>query len=103
LAQFLVSGRCQKGIGLDEDTGIMICPDFRFKVIGSGLVTVVNSSRVSGSNFHTVETGAHLRFNNMRYGILPAGSIFSIRRWSVVSRISSRDPCLSRPQQLAMT
>ena len=101
LSQFLISGHCQKGIGLDEDTGIMICPDLRFKVIGSGVVTVVNSSSVSGSNFHAVETGETLRFNNMRYGILPAGSIFSIRRWSVVSRISSRNRCLSFPMQLA--
>ena len=78
----------------------MICPDFRFKVIGSGVVTVMNSLSVSGSNYNTVEAGEQLRFNNMRYGILPAGSIFSIRRWSVVSRISKKDSCLNPPQQL---
>ena len=103
LAQFLISGYCQKGIGLDEDTGIMICPDFRFKVIGSGVATVVNSSSVSGTNFDSIQTGEALRFNNMRYGILPAGSMFSIRRWSVVSRISSKNRCLSRPKKLAVS
>ena len=101
LSQFLISGHCRKGIGLDEDTGIMICPDFRFKVIGSGMVTVLNSASVSGSNYPTVGNGDALRFNNMRYGILPAGSIFSIRRWSIVSRISGRDRCLSSARQLA--
>jgi cyanophycinase len=101
LSQFLISGHCRKGIGLDEDTGIMICPDFRFKVIGSGMVTVLNSASVSGSNFPTVGPGDYLRFNNMRYGILPAGSIFSIRRWSIVSRISGKDRCLSSPRRLA--
>ena len=101
LSQFLISGHCRKGIGLDEDTGIMICPDWRFKVIGSGMVTVLNSANVSGSNYPTASTGESLRFNNMRYGILPAGSIFSIRRWSVVSRVSGKDRCLSPLKRLA--
>ena len=101
LSQFLISDHCRKGIGLDEDTGIVICPDLRFKVIGSGMVTVLNSSSVSGSNFETVSTGEPLRFNNMRYGILPAGSIFSIRRWSVVSRVSGKDRCLAPLKRLA--
>ena len=101
LSQFLISGHCQRGIGLDEDTGIMICPDFRFQVIGSGMVTVLNSSRVSGSNFNTVRTGESLRFNNMRLGILPAGSIFSIRRWSLVSQVSDKDRCFSPLKRLA--
>ncbi len=101
LSQFLISGRCRKGIGLDEDTGIMICPDYRFKVIGSGMVTVLNSSSVSGSNYDSAHTGDPLRFNNMRCGILPAGSIFSIRRWSVVSRVSGKDRCLAPLKRLA--
>jgi cyanophycinase len=101
LSQFLISGHCRKGIGLDEDTGIMICPDFRFKVIGSGMVTVLNSASVSGSNYDSAHTGDPLRFNNMRYGILPAGSIFSIRKWSVVSRVSGKDRCLSPLKRLA--
>ncbi len=101
LSQFLISGHCRKGIGLDEDTGIMICPDWRFKVIGSGMATVLNSTNVSGSNYPTASAGESLRFNNMRYGILPAGSIFSIRRWSVVSRVSGKDRCLSPLKRLA--
>ena len=101
LSQFLISGHCRKGIGLDEDTGIMICPDLRFKVIGSGMVSVLNSASVSGSNYPTARNGDSLRFNNMRYGILPAGSIFSIRRWSVVSRVSGKDRCLSPLKRLA--
>lgn len=101
LSQFLISGHCRKGIGLDEDTGIMICPDFRFKVIGAGMVTVLNSSSVSGSNYDSAHTGDLLRFNNMRYGILPAGSIFSIRRWSVVSRVSGKDRCFSPLRRMA--
>lgn len=101
LSQFLISGHCQKGIGLDEDTGIMICPDLQFKVIGSGMVTVLNSSKISGSNFHSVEKGAKLRFNNMRYGVLPAESMFNIRKWTVISRIGGGDQCADPVLRLA--
>ncbi len=93
LSQFLISGNCRKGIGLDEDTGIMICPDSQFKVIGSGMVTVLNSSKLSGSNFNAVAPGDKLRFNNMRLGMLPHGSMFSLRKWAVMSRVGSRNRC----------
>ena len=86
LSQFLISGHCQKGIGLDEDTGIVIDSDLHFEVIGSGMVTVLDSAAVNDSNFHSVQKGAPLRFTNMRLGVLPAGSRFSIREWTVINR-----------------
>ncbi len=86
LCQLLVSGHCRKGIGLDEDTGIMIHPNLHFTVIGSGMVTIVSSTHVSGSNYKAIANGEKLRFNNMHVGFLPAGSRFSIRRWSILGR-----------------
>jgi len=86
LCQFLISGQCKKGIGLDEDTGIMVDPDFRFTVLGSGFVTVVNSANVSGSNYKVIPNGENLRFNNMRVGFLPSGSKFSLRKWSILNQ-----------------
>jgi len=101
LSQFLISGDCQRGIGLDEDTGIMICPEHQFKVIGSGMVTVLNSSKLSGSNFNSAAAGQQLRFNNMRLGMLPHGSMFSLRKWAVMSRVSSRNRCAAPIFRLA--
>jgi cyanophycinase len=86
LCQCLISGRCTNGIGIDEDTGIMVQPNMQLKVFGSGMVTVANSAHVTGSNYRTIDTGGHLRFNNMRIGFLPAGSTFSIRKWSIINR-----------------
>jgi len=86
LCQLLVSGHCRKGIGLDEDTGIMIHPNLHFTVIGSGMVTIVSSTHVSGSNYKVIENGESLRFNNMHVGFLPAGTRFSIKKWSILSR-----------------
>ena len=93
LSQFLINSPCQKGIGLDEDTCIMICPNLQFSVIGSGMVTVLNSTKISGSNYHTLSKGEKLRFNNMRLGMLPTGSMFSLRKWSIMSRVGINNQC----------
>lgn len=86
MCQFLISGKCKKGIGLDEDTGIMVYPNLHFKVIGTGTVAVINSANVSGSNYKEAKEGENLRFNNMRIGFLPPGSHFSIKKWSILSQ-----------------
>jgi cyanophycinase len=86
LCQLLISGHCRKGIGLDEDTGIMIYPNMHFKVIGSGMVTIINSVHATGSNYHAVAKGDMLRFNNMHVGCLPAGTLFSLKKWSILKQ-----------------
>ena len=86
LCQLLISGHCRKGIGLDEDTGIMIGPNLHFKVIGSGMVTIANSVHATGSNYHAVAKGDMLRFNNMHVGCLPAGTLFSLKKWAILNR-----------------
>jgi len=87
LCQLLISGHCRKGIGLDEDTAVMIYPNMHFKVIGSGMVTIINSVHATGSNYHAVAKGDMLRFNNIHVGCLPAGTLFSLKKWSILNRI----------------
>ena len=90
LCQLLTSGCCRKGIGLDEDTGIMIYPNMQFKVIGSGMVTIFNSVHLTGSNYDAVNKGDMLRFNNMHVGCLPAGTLFSLKKWAILNRVRRR-------------
>jgi cyanophycinase len=85
LTQFLISGRCDKGIGLDENTGIIVNPNDEFEVIGAAMVTVLNSTDMTGSNYHTAGQGRQLRFNDMRIGILSPGTRFSIPQWAILS------------------
>ena len=86
LCQVLISGHCSKGIGLDEDTGILVHPNQQLEVFGSGMVTVANSAHVSGSNYMTAQECETLTFNNIRIGALPPGIRFSIRKWSILRR-----------------
>ncbi len=87
LCQFLLSGSCTKGIGLDEDTGIVVYPNLQCEVIGSGMVTVANSAKVSGSNYTEAADGERLRFNDMQIGFLPAGTVFNLQQWSILNRV----------------
>jgi cyanophycinase len=50
MAQVLSSGCCPLGIGLDEDTAILVRPDRTFEVHGSGSGTVMYAGRLSYSN-----------------------------------------------------
>lgn len=85
LSQFLISGKCEKGIGIDENTGIVVYPNDVFEVIGADMVTVLNSDGVNGANYQTVAEGEPLRFNNMRIGFLPPGTRFSLQTWSILN------------------
>jgi len=67
LAQFLVSGKCEKGIGLDENTGIVVYPNDEFEVIGADMAVVLNSAAVTGSNYHDIVKDTPLCFNNMKF------------------------------------
>jgi cyanophycinase len=89
LCQFLLSGKCKRGIGLDEDTGIIVFPNLHFEVIGSGMVVVVSSAHVTGSNYSEIQKGESLRFNNMCIGYLPPGTRFSMKKWSILTHCES--------------
>ena len=85
LSQFLVSGKCTRGIGLDENTGIVVYPNDQFEVIGTGMVTVLNSSRVAGSNYDAIGDGETLKFNNLKIGFLHEGIRFSLKKWAILN------------------
>lgn len=84
LAQFLSSDKSTRGIGICEDTMIVIDPMLRFTVYGSGMVTVMNSEKITYTNYHVIERENIINTNNLRIGFLSHGSKFSIKRWSVL-------------------
>jgi cyanophycinase len=60
------------GIGIDEDTALVIEPESAIEVIGSGAVTVIDGSRMH-SNFLDVDGGETLELENVVLHLLPAG------------------------------
>lgn len=85
LTQFLSSGKSTKGIGLGENTSIIISPDNTFEVLGSEMVTIVNTENVTFSNYNEITENAPIVINDIRVGFLQSGCVFDINTWKVLS------------------
>ena len=84
LTQFLCSGNCTKGIGIGEDTAIVLKSDNTFEVIGSEMVTVVNTENISYSNYNNIAENEPVVINDIRIGFLQSGSVFDLNEWKVI-------------------
>lgn len=91
MVQFLISGEYTKGIGIDEDTAIIVYPDYRFEVVGSGMVTIINTDKITGSNYIQIKEKDIYSVNNIRIGFLAPGTTFSIKRWSILKTSSEKN------------
>lgn len=66
------------GIGVDEDTAMVICPNYDFQVIGSGVVTILDGRDISHSNVTTAVAGDLLAMDGVKLHMLPSGFAFNI-------------------------
>ncbi|MEW6366284.1 MAG: cyanophycinase [Acidobacteriota bacterium] len=85
LAQVLSSGIVRRGIGLAEDTAVVVHAGASFDVIGAGFVTVLNSEALSFSNYDQVGDRERLAVDGIRVGFLPPGVSFDLTAWSITS------------------
>jgi cyanophycinase len=65
------------GIGIDEDTAIVV-QGHRFRVIGSGAVYLVDASGVTHSNIADAETDAPLSIYDLKLHVLSGGDAFDL-------------------------
>lgn len=84
LTQFLISEQITRGIGIDEDTAVFVHPDLRMEVYGSGMVTIINTDKITGSNYEMLSENEVFTVNNVRIGFLAPGTTFSLKRWTVL-------------------
>jgi cyanophycinase len=66
------------GIGIDEDTAIVIGQDACFKVVGAGAVTVLDASDMTYCNLADEQTDRTLSAYNVRLHLLSQGDDFDI-------------------------
>ncbi len=93
LTQFLSSGKSTKGIGLGENTAIIVAPDSTFEVVGAEMVTIVNTEDVSYSNYNSINENEPIVINDIRVGFLQSGCIFDLNTWKVVCCNDSLHSC----------
>jgi cyanophycinase len=61
------------GVGIDEDTALVIEPNQSVEIVGRGAVTLVDPRRMR-SNFDKAEDGDKLEMLGLQLHLLPAGS-----------------------------
>lgn len=71
------------GIGLAEDTGLVIknCNDF--EVIGSGMVIIFDPNKLQHNNIEILEEGTPMTLTNLTTHVLANGDRFNIDKRSV--------------------
>jgi cyanophycinase len=68
------------GVGIDEDTAIVVEPDTNLEVIGEGAVTIVDARQMTYTNVNEVRRNEILAMTNIQFHLLPAGFRFHLER-----------------------
>jgi cyanophycinase len=68
------------GVGIDEDTALVLCPDETIEVVGSGAVTLLDGRDMDNRAVNEVEHGDPLPLSDVRLHMLPAGFHFDLAK-----------------------
>ncbi|MDO6391691.1 cyanophycinase [Pontibacter sp. BT731] len=66
------------GIGLEEDTAICVTKGFEVKVLGSGLVTIVDGMGITETNIYDIQSGQPFSVRDMKVHLLAAGETYTL-------------------------
>lgn len=78
LAEALAMHPDKLGIGLAEDTGVIIKNCNEFRVIGSGMVIVMDPSNLTHNSYGQLKTGTPMSMSNLITHILANGDRFTL-------------------------
>jgi cyanophycinase len=67
------------GVGLGEDTGVLLTEGHIIETIGSNLVVIVDGHEVQYTNVHEVEKGRPVAIDNMVMHVLAKGNIYDFK------------------------
>lgn len=78
LAEALAMFPDKIGVGLAEDTGLIIKNCNEFRVIGSGMVIVMDPSRLTHNSYQQLKAGTPMSMSNLTTHILANGDQFNL-------------------------
>ncbi len=76
LAQAVTANPGAMGIGLGEDTGLLIRDGNKMEAIGSGMVIIIDGRNIGYSNIADVHEGSPISYENLRVHMLAKGNLF---------------------------
>lgn len=66
------------GVGIDEDTALLITADGKAEVVGSGSVTIVDGGALSYTDAHAVKGYSVIALHSVRLHVLTSGHIYDL-------------------------
>lgn len=78
LAHAIALNPTSLGIGLEENTAILISEGHHAECIGSGMVILIDGSEIHSSNINEVNNTTPIVMDNVKVSILAEGSCFSL-------------------------
>lgn len=78
MAQIIATNPGCIGLGLEEDTGVVVTQGRELEVIGSGVVTVVDGHGCTSTNIHLIKPGEPITIRNLRVHILSCGERYTL-------------------------
>ena len=72
------------GLGIGENTGLLIEDETTAKVIGTGTVIVLDGSAIEINHIGYVKNGAPFGLTNVVYSLLTPGMVYDLKRRTVV-------------------
>ena len=100
LTQFLCTGISKRGIGLGEDTAIIVYPTNYFEVIGSEMVSVLSTEDITYTNYDEIETGEPIAIDGLKVGFLQTGSVFNLDTWRVETGNVNKTPLIKSIERI---
>lgn len=72
------------GMGIEENTGLLIEDETRARVIGTGTVVVLDGSTIEINHIGYAENGKPFAHTNILYSVLTPGMVYDLKRRTVV-------------------
>ncbi len=79
LAQAVASNPSCIGVGLGEDTGVLLTEGTQMEIIGSGLVILLDGHKIRHSNIADLQDGVPISIENLIVHVLTKGNCFDLQ------------------------
>lgn len=84
LVQAVSTNPAMLGLGIGENTGLLIEDETRARVIGTGTVIVIDGSAIEINHVGYVENGQPFALTNVTYSTLTSGVVYDLKSRSVI-------------------
>jgi cyanophycinase len=78
MAQIIATNPACIGLGLEEDTAVVVTEGSELEVIGSGIVIIVDGISISSTNIHEIDPGEPFTIRDLKVHMLGRGQRYTL-------------------------